>query len=1009
MISGLTNTNSAAQQTEPVSLDKYTQSQGLSSYNIRKIIQDKYGFIWIATQDGLNRFDGQSFVVYNKNLGANRRLSGADIRTVIEDKDHDFLWVLTDQGINKINTVTANVEQQNWFRNPVNQEWNVTMTLLNNEIWVGTFTGLRIYNVITKQALIVPNISDKNTTNEVRNIFTDHYNNVWVCVTGVGIKIFNGQSKKLIKTIPNTKFSIGGTKGDITYWNSVEVKQNEILFATSIGLRSLKYDAGYNIIMDNGPSKCFAGLNTTNVQYVSKGNDNQLYISSNSGLFRLDENLRRYTLLTEQSGTNESEWLNAVFCTFSDKYSNLWLGCQEGLGFIKAAKNPFKAFYKDPASGIKLEHVLSLSSPHEGEIYAGLRNGFVRINETSHQFVKLNSKQTFQHNYTDPFGKLQASYPRGIYVYNNSTWLPVSNAYPEFKKVYNYAINSHIYIKDSLLVMGTENDKGLLVWNYKKRHVNEINIITQPALATNIINTIYLDKKENIWALADNAITILDKDLSKPVFLSFYDKQNKQPYNIYFDICEAKSDYWVAAYGTGIMQLGPDRKLKRIYSTKDGLSNAGVYKIFPVGDSVLVITSNNGLSVMNLNTKKFQNYYQQDGLHSDGFEEACGFMKNGLIYAGGIKGFTIIDPSLFKTNTVPPAVYINRITTERDNGRKDTSNIKLKILQIANNTLQTSLYFSGINYTNPNRTVFAYRILEQNKNWVNIGNRNFINLIGLLPNTYTIQVKASNEDNYWSNPTEITLVYLPKWYQTEWFKTLIVLCLIALGYFLYLMRIKQLMKEHKIREDIAGDLHDDIGSTLNSIKIFTHLALTRPEKTEYLENINKNLESAIIGLRDLIWVLDDKRDTIADFLNRLQQHLLPITNAIDIKLKLIYNDPAVEKPLNKTEKRYLYFIAKEAINNSIKYADCTEIVIEFKAIQKLNMLTIKDNGQGFDVTETSDGYGLKNMRTRALQINYNFNITSIKGLGTNIEIVEKRAWRAAQTITNGQTKKAGYC
>ncbi|PWK80174.1 histidine kinase/DNA gyrase B/HSP90-like ATPase [Mucilaginibacter oryzae] len=986
MISGLLLSITApAQQTEVNTLTKYTQNQGLSSYNIREIIQDKFGYIWIATQDGLNRFDGQSFICYNKNLTSKRRLTGTDIRKLAEDRSRNFIWVLTDQGIDRINTITSNVEPEFSSRNPINEEWNVTTAALGNELWIGTFTGLRVYNTETRKSIVIPNRAGKNISCEIRTIFADAANNVWVCVTGLGIKIFDGKSKKLIKLIPNSILATKKKDSDIIYWNAIALKKHSYLLATNAGLRVLSYDQNYNISINNAPAKTLSLLNTENVQYVSKNEKGQVYVASHTGLYRFDNTFSSFTKLEDQAGAEKSEWLDAVFCSFSDQQNNLWLGCQDGLAFINRNATPFRSFYNDEVSGLKLEHVLSLSSPGKGTVFAGLRNGFVQVQTASGRFSLISKNQSFQHNYTDPFGLLQSSYPGGTAVFLKKKWSPIADVYPEFKAFSNYAINSHLCVGDSLNIMGTENDKGVLIWNYKKQTVKVIDQISRPALAANIVNTVYRDKMKNIWVLSDKKITILDSSLSRSKILSFYDSQNKQAYNIYFDMCEAGNNYWVAAYGTGIIQLGTDYKIRNIYTTKNGLSNAGIYKIFNVGDSSLVITSNNGISILNLNTRKFKNYYQQDGLHSNSFEEACGFMKDGIIYAGGVKGFTIIDPSKFRINTIAPRVYINRISMETGRRSFDTSSIRIKRLIVPNDVIQTSLYFSGINYSSPNHTTFAYRIDKQSENWINIGNRNFINLIGIPPGKYLIQLKAANEDNYWSIPTEISLIFLPKWYQTWWFKALIGFTIACLGYLFYRLRLRQILKEHSIRAGIAGDLHDDIGSSLNTIKVFTNLAIIKPEKVEYLDNINANLEAAIIGLRDLIWVLDDKKDTLEDLVNRLRESMQPVANAINIVLEIVVDESCVGLILQKTEKRYLYLIAKEAVNNSIKYAECTRINIKFKIRQKRLLVQITDNGNGFDPSGTNMGYGLKNMRTRCVHINYQFFIHS-SSTGTQITL-----------------------
>ena len=860
---------------------------------------------------------------------------------------------------------------------------------MDDKLWIGTFNGVKIYNTSTKHITKIQNPGEKNELNEVRHIYVDNKKRVWVFYTSFGIRIFDGKTNRLINAIPNSKLAYV-KKAQVRFLGSVEISPQKLLIATSIGLREISYDEHYNIMINKAPLLNLKSLNNENIYSISKNSVNQIVITSPSGLYRFDKNLLSFTQIKDQLAVNESDWLKAVFCTFSDKYNNLWLGCQEGVGLLKSDISPFKAYYFDNNTGLKLDHVLSIyTDNNNSSIFAGLRNGFMKIDRKSGLFKQTNSALSFQHIFRDPFKRLQISFPQGVFIYNQQNLSVNKNFYPEFKPFETYGVNSHLTIGDSVILMGTENDKGVLVWNYKKRIVGEINISTKPGLAANIVNTTYKGKDGTIWVLSDKVITLLKKNLSQSISLSLYNSKNKQPYNIFFDICEARNFYWIAAYGTGIIKLDSKYRIKKIYTTKDGLSNAGVYKIFPVGDSSLVITSNTGLSVLNLNSSMFQNYYQADGLHSDSFEEACGIMVDGKIYAGGVKGFTMIDPSKFRINQIAPTVYVNRIVIETSKGIKDTSNLKLQRLDVPNNVLQTSLYFSGLNYSNPARTTFAYRISEQNEKWTHIGTRNFINIIGLNPGNYTVQVKAANEDGIWSKPITLTLAYIPRWYQTIFFKALIIIILLAMGYSFYQLRINQILKEHRIRTDIASDLHDDIGSTLNSIKVFTHLAGLQHQPSEYLADIKTNLDHATAGLRDMIWVLDDQKDSIADLINRLRQQLLPLADAMGRNLVFLIHDDISEKSLNKTEKRNLYFIAKEAINNCLKYADSSKIFVEFSERQNKLSLNINDDGKGFNTKVSHEGYGLKNMRSRANQINYDINVDSQIGVGTRIQVRKK--------------------
>ncbi|MEP7318267.1 MAG: ATP-binding protein, partial [Panacibacter sp.] len=272
---------------------------------------------------------------------------------------------------------------------------------------------------------------------------------------------------------------------------------------------------------------------------------------------------------------------------------------------------------------------------------------------------------------------------------------------------------------------------------------------------------------------------------------------------------------------------------------------------------------------------------------------------------------------------------------------------------------------------------------------ININTQNFVPLIGLPPGTYTLEVKAANEDGYWCAPKQLTLIFEPKWYQTLWFKIAVGLLIAGLFYAFYRYRISQIKKQQQIRKEIASDLHDDIGSTLNSVKIFTHLAETAPQKEEYFNQIKEALKQASTGLRDMIWVLDDTQDTAEELIKRLKQFALPVANASNIHIEFIADNNITTVLLNKTEKRNLLLIAKEAINNSIKYAECKNIHVNISKVNGKTALQIQDDGKGFNMNDITPGDGLKNMQDRARQINYKVTIDSSSARGTIIILTGK--------------------
>ncbi|MBS1603035.1 MAG: hypothetical protein JST42_10235, partial [Bacteroidetes bacterium] len=393
---------------------------------------------------------------------------------------------------------------------------------------------------------------------------------------------------------------------------------------------------------------------------------------------------------------------------------------------------------------------------------------------------------------------------------------------------------------------------------------------------------------------------------------------------IFFDVCDIGDRYYLASYGSGVLVLDQSLHLLREISTKDGLTSNNIYKLLPYRDSLLFVTSNNGISAIDLqHSYRIRRYYASDGLHSDNFEENSGGVLSDKVYAGGADGLTVITPALIPLAAPVPPIFPRLISVETSNGLLDSTDMHLASMDIPNNALQATVYFSNFNYPNPERLSLSYRIAELKGGWIDLGKRDFINFIGQNPGTYTLQVKATNTDDTGSYRTlQLSLNFLPKWYQTLWFRLLILALIIAFFYGLYRYRLGQLQQQQKIRRDIASDLHDDLGSTLNSVKIYSHLARREQEKDSHLERIEESIAQAALSLRDLIWVLDEQQDTVRELADRVKKFGLPLAQASGIRYETHIDEEVSNKQLTKTAKRNLLLIAKESINNSIKYAKC---------------------------------------------------------------------------------------
>ena len=982
---------SFAQKTEATHLLKYTQKDGLPSYNVRKVIQDSKGFIWAGTQDGVSRFDGKSFLNYSKSSSRKNKICGVDVRELIEDTVRDLLWILPGEvGINAISTITGEVVLTAPILGTSSEDWNISMLKDKDILWIGTSTGVKAFNTskkIYETGLVLPMEPATSTYFETRSIIKDEHANIWACYSGYGIVIYDGQTKKIIKEIRLSELNDHSKSNDIRFYSYVAPKPGEILFATSQGLRKVSYSSSYQFKIDNTPCKAISAFNTVSIDYIAINKQNEILIAGNSKLCRFDLLLGKNTTLEEPAKTSETDWLSAVQCIYNDRENNLWLGCQEGLAFISKYPSPFKSYNYDKLTNTKLEHVRSIYALDNGDILAGLRNGIVEIRNFDAKYIKYDTGHLYHHIFQDNKGLIHVSRPDGMFIYMKGKLLSISKAYAEFTPYASYPVNSHLLVNDTMVILGTESSNGILLWNPVKRIVKKIEQTNNKSLlSSSIVNNIYKDSRGNIWVLSDNVISVLSPDLTKGKEVIPVEIENGLPYKLFFDMCEGNGYYWIASYGSGVLQLDSAFNLKGVLNAEKGLSNDGTYQIYNIGNKNILVTSNSGISLIDINAFKIKNYFAKNGLHSNGFEEVSGLMKNGKIYAGGVNGFTVIDPRYFSTNSIAPILYINNIQIKAKSGLIDTSNFLSTSINVPNNVLQTTIYFSALNYSNPERTTFAYKIEEQHSDWINIGNNNLLPLIGVPPGTYHLKVRAFNEDGVSSEIKELILIFLPKWYQTWWFKALVALTIVAIGYALYRLRVNQFKKEQQIRSKLASDLHDDLGSTMNSVKVYANLAIMEKQKEKYLFKIKESTQEAITGIRDIIWVLDDSKDTIEHLLSRISLFASPLCEANNILYKQEMTDEARNHKLGQEEKRNLYMMLKETVNNAVKYSGAKKIEIEVSVKKGKPAIQIKDDGNGFDAKAVSDGNGLKNMKRRAHQIKYKFSLESVPGHGTHIQV-----------------------
>jgi streptogramin lyase len=700
--------------------------------------------------------------------------------------------------------------------------------------------------------------------------------------------------------------------------------------------------------------------------------------------------------------------MNRIRWIYEDRKKNVWIGTEDGLNKLPV-KKPFVHFKYFPfrKTGLGGRVISGIVEGYNGALWIGFGGaGFDKID------LQKNTIQHFSHNSNNPNSLTEDDVTAILEDQFGQIWIGTRNKGlncfdPKTHKFKHFIfdpsnpastnlnwIQQVLETKDGELLIGT--NAGLEIFKRASGSLSRFNprIDGQQIFPKEFaVNALYEDSKENLWV--GTWLDGLFRYNKNSNTSSHYLPDSKLPYSINSSkiTCiteDSKGNIWVGTHSGGINKFDNSSGRFHHFTIKNGLPNDVVYGILEDSNGYLWISTLDGLARFDPQKEKFRNYDVSDGISHNQFNWHASFKnKSGQMYFGTINGFISFHPDSVIIDPVPPLVVLTSFKVFGKEAALPQSLITTKEILLNYDQNFFSFEFTALDIAPTHKYQFTYFLEGVDPNWVTSGSRSTAFYTDVPPGEYKFHFKAANADEVWSSPVSLTVVITPAWWMTLWFKIIVVLLLLAIGYFIYWYRLKQTLEIQNIRLNIANDLHDEIGSNLSSISVDSQLLLnncsldeTQQELTTF---ISKTAKETVETMRDIIWFINPNNDFGEDMINKMKETAAKLLAGINWTF---HSDPNIKlEEFNLENRRNIYLIYKEALNNVVRHAYSKTCFIKLEVNDGKLELLVEDHGNGFNVRSTKENNGLRSIKRRAEIMNGSLIINSELNKGTSVKLL----------------------
>jgi signal transduction histidine kinase/ligand-binding sensor domain-containing protein/CheY-like chemotaxis protein len=831
-----------------------TISDGLSHSNVKFILKDRTGFMWFATDDGLNKYDGYSFTIYRHKPNDKNTLKVNNINVLLQDNEGN-LWVGTGGGgLSLYNKDTDSFINFSADKNNANTISNDDITSMyqdsQHNIWIGTYSGLNLFNPKTHKfnRFFYEKNKDYFPDRHIYSIAGDKHGKLWLGTDG-GLIQFDYKTNKYkkyahdsanAKSIASNHIRSILTKENGDVWIATDDKGIELFDQQSQSFSHYSHQAGNNNTIANN-----------SVFNLAKAGNNKLWVATEEGLDMFDESTQTFDHQYNKLN-NKVNSINYVL----DSEKILWLGTFE-TGVIEYNNNipSFVLFsnQKNTPEELTTSHVLSFAEVNN-DIWIGTDGGGLNYldkvtQKLTYDDIGITGKKILS-IIKDNDNKLWiGTYGSGLDVLENKTHriahYSKGNTPKDISSDVVFAL-----MKDQAGDIWVGLDEGginvihnsLVARRYKYDIRDTVN-----SLSNNDVRAIYRDRKNNIWIGTYDGLNLYNPQ--KNNFTHYKDYNAGLTNNTIADIFEdSKGNLWVGTIGGGLNLYNNKTKKFAGYRFLNGSIYSIISSITEDKKGFIWVSTTNGLVRFKPGTNDLRHFTILNGLQGPEFSKGAGLVtQNGKLLFGGLNGFNIIDPEHLPVNSRMPGIVIsgfqlfNKNVAVGKNSVLRQSITQTKEIRLNYKQSVFTIEYTALNFTIPGLNRYAYQLQGFEKEWNYVGTQRKATYTNLNPGEYVFKVKAANNDGVWNTlPAQIKITIIAPFWMTWWFKCLVALTLAGVLYGYYKYRVHHIHTTKKMLEKIVKQRTAEIEKQADELQ----------EQSEELTAINEELQAQSEELRD---------------------------------------------------------------------------------------------------------------------------------------------------------------